>query len=75
MSYSTADEAIEAARKAVVDAEDLIEFDGQNCNDDDENWCPGWDGESHRCACGNRQVYWSAFKNDDGTFYAVATAN
>lgn len=24
----------------------------------------GWDGESHRCECGNRRVSWSI----DGTF-------
>lgn len=30
-----------------------IRFDGQNCDE-----CPGWDGLSRRCECGNRRVYW-----------------
>lgn len=36
-------------------------FSGQNCGnclDDDELECRGWDGESHRCECGNRRVNW-----------------
>ncbi len=39
----------------------LIEFDGMNCNDyleEDQEPCAGWDGESHRCSCGNRRVSW-----------------
>lgn len=40
------------------------DFDGNNCDDiidDDCNDgipCDGWDGESHRCNCGNRRVSW-----------------
>lgn len=34
---------------------DLVEdFDGKNCDE-----CPGWDGSSRRCECGNRRVSWS----------------
>lgn len=32
-----------------------ISFDGQNC----ERPCNGWNGESRRCDCGNRRVYWT----------------
>ena len=38
-----------------------ISFVGHNCNDwkdEEEEECPGWDGVSHRCECGNRRVYW-----------------
>jgi hypothetical protein len=28
--------------------------DNEGCDDD----CRGWDGESPRCDCGNRRVYW-----------------
>ena len=73
ITYKTEDEAIEAAKKAVVDSDDYVEFAGQNC--DDDNNCPGWDGESSRCVCGNRRVYWSAYKDDKGEFYAVALAD
>lgn len=38
---------------------ELIEFNGQNCDD-----CAGWDGVSRRCDCGNRRVDWVS----DGTF-------
>lgn len=31
----------------------MIEFEGMNCDD-----CPGWNGISNRCDCGNRRVYW-----------------
>lgn len=31
----------------------LYDFDGKNCED-----CPGWDGKSKRCECGNRRVSW-----------------
>ena len=55
----------------------LIPFDGQNCNDyleDDEPECGGWDGESRRCSCGNRRVYWDIQKVGD-KFVAEATAD
>ena len=41
------------------DPNELIEFDGMNCNDFDNNYCDGWDGYSRRCSCGNRRVEWS----------------
>lgn len=71
--YKTEDEAIEAARKAVVESDDFTDFMGQNC--DDEAGCSGWDGESSRCCCGNRRVYWSSYQNEDGTYYAIAVAD
>lgn len=40
--------------------ENYIEFEGMNCNDflkPGEPECPGWDGYSRRCKCGNRRVY------------------
>lgn len=33
-----------------------VEFDG----DDFCEGCEGWDGESRRCYCGNRRIYWEA---------------
>jgi len=42
-----------------------IQFDGMNCHDFD-NGCDGWDGESRRCNCGNRRVYWEI--SDDKTY-------
>lgn len=33
-----------------------FEFSGDNCED-----CPGWDGLSCRCNCGNRRVSWDWF--------------
>ena len=61
----------DAIYKAKVDAANcgLIDFDGQNCDD-----CGGWDGESRRCDCGNRRVYWATTQRDDGTFVAHAEA-
>lgn len=43
---------------------DMISFDGDEYCEE----CAGWDGESRRCECGNRRVYWEAgwdvtFKN------------
>ena len=45
---------------------DCISFDGQNCDD-----CPGWDGYSDRCVCGNRRVYW-AYDEYSDSLYAIA---
>lgn len=73
--YKTADEAIEAA-KAAMGEMDLIEFEGQNCNDyNDEANCEGWDGFDNRCECGNRRVYWSTYSDADGNHHAFACAN
>jgi len=41
-----------------------------SCCDD----CGGWDGESRRCDCGNRRVYWATTKLHNGTFAAHAEA-
>lgn len=46
-------------RERVTDAGGYIKFSGYNCYDLDDNYCEGWDGESRRCACGNRRVYWA----------------
>jgi hypothetical protein len=73
--YKTRQEAIDAA---VANAEDdYIEFDGMNCNDyldDGDEECGGWDGESRRCDCGNRRVYWETQQQHDGTWMAWAVA-
>lgn len=74
MTYKTEEEAI-AAAKAEAEVDGWVEFDGQNCDDyKEDSFCMGWDGESRRCDCGNRQVYWSTSKHDDGTFTAHAVA-
>ena len=71
MGYKTEEEAI-AAAKAEVDV--FTDFDGKNCDDLDDNSCAGWDGESRRCECGNRRVYWATMEQEDGTFTAYAEA-
>ena len=71
--YDTPEEAIAASIKNGP----VAEFDGMNCNDyikDDAIECSGWDGESRRCECGNRRVYWATAKQDNGKFYAFAEA-
>jgi hypothetical protein len=30
--------------------------------------CAGWDGESHRCECGNRRMCWTDDSDDDNMF-------
>jgi chromosome segregation ATPase len=42
--------------------EGYISFDGDDYCED----CPGWDGFSHRCECGNRRMDWY---DEDGDFY------
>lgn len=49
----------------------LYDFDGWNCDDLEDNTCGGWDGESRRCECGNRRVYWDM---DDSRTYVFGTA-
>jgi len=65
MYHKTENEAIAAAKEA---AGGLTDFYGQNCDD-----CHGWDGESRRCECGNRRVYWETNEVAEG-FYAYAQA-
>jgi hypothetical protein len=69
--YPTPEAAEQAAREAVVKSDDYIPFVGQNCDDD----CSGWDGESYRCACHNRRVYWAISGDATNGFYAEAYAN
>jgi hypothetical protein len=71
-TYNAPEEAI-AAAKASASEEGMISFDGHNCDDLGRD-CMGWDGESHRCDCGNRRVYWDTMQTSDGKFYAYATA-
>ena len=54
--------AVAAAKPAVGE---FVGFDGSDSCED----CRGWDGESRRCDCGNRRVYWT---EDDGIVYATA---
>lgn len=65
MTYPSAQEALANAREDCGFQED---FEGKTCS------CPGWDGDSLRCECGNRRVDWEAIEHPDGTFYAVAVA-
>jgi hypothetical protein len=44
----------------------FFDFDGKNCDS-----CEGWDGESHRCQCGNRRVDW-VLSMDGSYIYAEA---
>lgn len=74
--YKTEQEAEDVAR---LDARlrGSVPFDGWNCNDyrdEDEMECTGWDGESRRCDCDNRRVYWYATKDNDGLYSAEAVA-
>ncbi len=64
----------EAIYKAKVDAANCgwVDFCGQNC--ESSSGCAGWDGNSRRCDCGNRRVYWATTKLHDGTFVAHAEA-
>ena len=50
--------------------DEFVGFDGSdNCDED----CQGWDGESHRCTCGNRRVEWYYDGDfEDMTLYATA---
>lgn len=73
--YDTQEEA-EAAAIEYVKLNGPIEFDGMNCNDyldDDQLECGGWDGESRRCECDNRRVYWQT-DMINGKYTVVATA-
>ena len=66
MKYDTEEEAISAAKEK-LNKDVFIDFDGNDFCDDD---CLGWDGESRRCDCGNRRVYWETEKDSNGKFYA-----
>ena len=73
--YDTQEEA-ETAAIEYVKLNGPIEFDGMNCNDyldDDQLECGGWDGESRRCECDNRRVYWQT-EMINGKYTVVATA-
>ncbi len=74
-TYNTEDEAIAAAKAELGDG--FTDFDDNNCAEsamDDGASCAGWDGESRRCSCGNRRVYWETSRDKDGKFYAYAVA-
>lgn len=62
----------EAACKAYVEElkGEYINFRGNNCYDP----CDGWDGDSHRCQCGNRRIEWCFDERYDGTWYYYAEA-
>ena len=63
---ATEEEAIARGIEAGVD-----EFNGnENCDDE----CFGWDGESRRCCCGNRRVDWVTEQNNDGRWQAYGEA-
>ena len=65
VKYLSNEEDIAAILTYFPDANSYVDFEGSdscswNWNDTD---CAGWDGYSHRCACGNRRVYWSVKGN------------
>lgn len=79
-----AETAIEAANeltrallltRAMPKPGEFVSFNG----DDDCEGCDGWDGESRRCECGNRRVYWETsgdFEDfEAGRAYASAQAD
>lgn len=75
MKHLTEAAAISAARVNVEAAGGLVDFNGQNCNDyNDEANCGGWDGEDRRCDCGNRRVFWDVSGNPADGFVAEAMA-
>lgn len=45
----------EVKRREEEIGDNLIDFSGQNCEDE----CNGWNPQHHRCECGNRRVSWS----------------
>ena len=61
--------------EAMPKAGEFVSFGG----DDYCSGCDGWDGESHRCQCGNRRVYWETcgdFEDyEAGRAYASAQAD
>lgn len=58
----------EALEKFNPETDNFFDFDGKNCDD-----CSGWDGESHRCNCGNRRVCWVSYGHfDNMTIYGEA---
>lgn len=60
--------------KALEDKDFYIDFEGFNCDEVDDNECPGWDGHSHRCECGNRRVSWEIEEDGENKFIAIARA-
>lgn len=69
MFFGTTEEEVLAKAKADGWQD---EFEGQNCNDYGD--CDGWDGESRRCDCGNRRVYWATLEISDGKWQCWAEA-
>ena len=53
----------EELKKEAIENGGVEEFNGQNCDD-----CSGWDGESHRCNCGNRRMAWDFGGNFDNMY-------
>lgn len=80
--FNTPEEAYEAAEiraNAMSESNEVIEFEGHNCEEIlDDCECMGWDGNSHRCECGNRRVSWvanSSIVNGEVRYYYCAEAN
>jgi hypothetical protein len=76
-TYSTREEAELAADKQTLEmlaTGTTIDFDGNNCDQNDDTDCDGWDGSDRRCECGNRRVGWSFSEYPKGvwSFYAEA---
>lgn len=69
----------EAARKhyLVENEDELVEFDGQNCNEfmeEDDEPCGGWWVGEHRCECGERRVYLGTYGDEKTGYFAFPTA-
>ena len=58
------DEFLDEVQKQMPADGEFINFNG----DDECEDCPGWDGKSPRCECGNRRVYWT---EESGMVYAA----
>lgn len=73
--HLTAEVAVAAAQKEAIESDSYVEFEGQNCNDyDDDVNCSGWDGSSRRCSCGNRRVYWDTYHDEKTGYVAYGQA-
>ena len=72
MSFYTPQEALDAFIKDAGD--EPVEFEGQNCEDVNEDNCSGWYVGDNRCCCGNRRVELLTSGDGHNGFYAFASA-
>lgn len=76
-NYETREEAVEAFF-AENDGQ-VVEFEGQNCDELDDNVCDGWFVSqlpgNRRCECGNRRVYVDTYGDEKIGYFGVAVAD